>query len=152
MRDHLYGNRIADAEEHTHHTREARDQCAAGDHQYAKLLDDVAEREELKATIDAKQGEASMIAAGGWCYPSGQVYDFLPTDEEIKMAKRERRKAKKARRRAKKHIAEVYGIPEDLIAGVATMAEEPREHAERRQWLDGYLHGFREGFERAGRI
>jgi hypothetical protein len=38
-----------DAEEHTHHTREARDQCAAGDHKYAVLLDDAAEREKLKA-------------------------------------------------------------------------------------------------------
>jgi hypothetical protein len=35
---------------------------------------------------------------------------------------------------------------------LATMAAEPREHAERRQWLDGYLQGFREGFERAGYI
>jgi hypothetical protein len=76
--------RVTDAEEHTHHTREARDQCAAGDHQYAVMIDDAARREKLKAET--------------------------------------------------------------------TMAEEPREHAERRQWLDGYLSGFREGFERAGYI
>jgi len=31
-----------------------------------------------------------------------------------------------------------------------TMAEEPIEDRLRRQWLNGYMMGFREGFERAG--
>jgi hypothetical protein len=85
----LFRERVTDAEEHTHYTREARDQCAAGDHQYAVLLDGAAEREKR--------------AADDW---------------EIRSA--------------------------------TTMAAEPPEHRDRRQWLDGYLYGFREGFERAG--
>jgi hypothetical protein len=52
-------------EEHTHYTREARDQCAAGDHKYAKLLDDAAEREKIKATIDRPQGTTADWYAEG---------------------------------------------------------------------------------------
>jgi hypothetical protein len=47
--------RVTDAEEHTHHTREARDQCAAGDHQYAKLLDEAAEREKTTQATMAEE-------------------------------------------------------------------------------------------------
>jgi len=136
----LFRERIADAEDHTHHTREARDQCAAGDHRYAVLLDDAAEREKiLRDRVEADEGERekmfeSRAASLDWLWKRGVI------DEQ-------------RHHELRQQLREEFGYyREPVESGETTMAEEPREHAERRQWLDGYLAGFREGFERAGRI